>query len=90
MKVIFLRNYKNFKIGDKAFIENKEELEYLKKTKTVENYVETTGESPETKEIELLKKQLEDSEEKIKNLEKENKKLVAELKKYTKEEEKDK
>lgn len=84
MKVIFLKNYKDYKIGDKALIKSKEEIEYLKKTETIEEYVETPLMGSENEEIEELKKQLEESIVKIKELEKTNKNLTIELNKISK------
>lgn len=76
-KYVFLKKYKNKKIGEKDVITDKEELKFLIKTETVKEVDEVEDKGYET----LLKKN--------KELVEENKQLKEELKKYKKEEKKD-
>lgn len=75
-KYVFLKKYKNKKIGEKDIITDKEEVNFLIKTGTIKEIDEVEDKSYET----LLKKN--------KELAEENKQLKEELKKYKKEEKK--
>ena len=68
MRVRFVKNYKEYKIGDfEEFDSNSKELDFLKKMETV----------VEDKEIATKKEiKLEEFEEKIKKLELENKQII--------------
>lgn len=73
MKVVFLKKYKEFKIGDIGTITNKNEIEFLKDTKTIEEFHNEKDKS----ENELEKKVLE-LEKEIEILKTENEKLKEE------------
>lgn len=82
MKVIFLRKYKEFKIGDIGTITDKNEIEFLKNTKTIEQFHNEKDKSEN--ELEKIVLLLEKDNE---NLKIENKKLREENEKLKKESE---
>lgn len=71
MKVKFKKKYKKYKKGEIENIEDKDELDFLIKTKTVEELWDMQIENTKETKNDLLKK--------IKKLEQENDKLLKEI-----------